>query len=241
MTTERVHLENPHMLFLFLDAANTAFSRDLGTALLLPAWCPDECVVGGQGAWLYEARTPRPEDLHSEFVHAAVPRLWGTAYDVATDGSRWTFDVFASGSLRSRIHPVAKGVKSKRLRQALDAAAAVVDFIRAEVAARRSDAPAWERCGICHPVQPPREDGEPVQPSSMFFEIVGAPHFNDHESRGWCLKRCPACGTLYKWESDYEYLVGGSETSLSITRLGDEDGQALLAKVRAIVAAKEKG
>lgn len=43
------------------------------------------------------------------------------------------------------------------------------------------------------------------------------------------LQRCPACGTYYLYETDYEYLVNGSEDEQTLTRLTDETAARYLA------------
>jgi uncharacterized C2H2 Zn-finger protein len=45
------------------------------------------------------------------------------------------------------------------------------------------------------------------------------------ELRGWrgCILRCPTCHRLYRNESEYEYLVGGSEDTYSYERVEPEE------------------
>ena len=47
-------------------------------------------------------------------------------------------------------------------------------------------------------------------------------------SRSAYLQRCPQCGTYYLYESDYEYLAGGSEDTQTLTRLLDEESTRYL-------------
>jgi len=42
------------------------------------------------------------------------------------------------------------------------------------------------------------------------------------------LKQCAACGTYYLYETDYEYLVNGSEDEEVLTRLKEEEARELL-------------
>ena len=73
-----------------------------------------------------------------------------------------------------------------------------------------------------------------------YLPILGAPVFNDHTSRGWCVKRCPACRSCYLWEADYEYLVNGAtEDSTSFTRLTTAEAAPWLERVEATVRAAQ--
>jgi hypothetical protein len=44
--------------------------------------------------------------------------------------------------------------------------------------------------------------------------------------------RCPECGTHYLYETDYEYLVNGSEDEEFLTRLTDEQAAEYLERPR---------
>ena len=46
--------------------------------------------------------------------------------------------------------------------------------------------------------------------------------FRPNDSRKLQLKRCPECGTYYLYQTDYEYLVNGSEDEEVLTRLSEE-------------------
>jgi hypothetical protein len=75
-----------------------------------------------------------------------------------------------------------------------------------------------------------------------YLEILGAPHFNDSVgSRDWCIKRCFLCGTHYHWKGDYEYLAGGTEDEITITRLAPADVPAWIETVEARVRAATAG
>lgn len=91
-----------------------------------------------------------------------------------------------------------------------------------------------EECGICqHIPDVSREfvvggemDGEGLPRQEAQLLIVGAPYFNDDRvSSRTLLKKCPECGTFYEWDYEYEYLAGGSEDDVTLTRLIDEEGQ----------------
>ena len=47
-------------------------------------------------------------------------------------------------------------------------------------------------------------------------------------SRSLLLKRCPECSRYYLYESDYEYLAGGSEDTQQLTRLSDDEAHSYL-------------
>ncbi len=47
--------------------------------------------------------------------------------------------------------------------------------------------------------------------------------YKPYSSRASMLKRCPECGTHYLYETDYEYLVNGTEDEEFLTRLKEED------------------
>ena len=52
--------------------------------------------------------------------------------------------------------------------------------------------------------------------------------FRPHSSRERKLLRCPECRTYYLYETDYEYLVNGSEDEQTLTRLTQDQAQAYL-------------
>jgi hypothetical protein len=54
--------------------------------------------------------------------------------------------------------------------------------------------------------------------------------FKPHSSRKLQLQQCPACGTYYLFESDYEFLVNGSEDEQTLKRLSDEQAAEYLAR-----------
>ncbi len=52
--------------------------------------------------------------------------------------------------------------------------------------------------------------------------------FKPHSSRALQLQQCPACKTYYLYQTDYEYLVNGSEDEQTLTRLTDAQAEAYL-------------
>ncbi len=74
------------------------------------------------------------------------------------------------------------------------------------------------------------------------LETVGAPFYNDDlNSSKTLIKVCPHCDTHYEWDYEYEFLVGGSEDDVILTRLSDEEGRRranmTLARIKATEAA----
>ena len=52
-------------------------------------------------------------------------------------------------------------------------------------------------------------------------QLVTIKDLKPDSQRAQLLLQCPACKTYYLYESDYEYLAGGSEDTQSLTRLGE--------------------
>lgn len=52
--------------------------------------------------------------------------------------------------------------------------------------------------------------------------------FRPYDSRKLQLRQCPECGAYYLYETDYEFLVGGSEDEEFLTRLMLEQAQEYL-------------
>lgn len=52
--------------------------------------------------------------------------------------------------------------------------------------------------------------------------------FKPYSSRKLQLRQCPECSTYYLYETDYEFLVGGSEDEEFLTRLTAEQAQEYL-------------
>ncbi len=52
--------------------------------------------------------------------------------------------------------------------------------------------------------------------------------FKPYSSRKLQLWQCPQCGGYYRYTSDYEYLVNGSEDEERLTRLTSEQAAAYL-------------
>jgi hypothetical protein len=68
-------------------------------------------------------------------------------------------------------------------------------------------------------------DGPGLPAAALKLDIVGAPYFDDSTSgSNSCIKRCPQCGSIFRWKNEYEYLVNGSEDDTSLVRLSIEEG-----------------
>jgi hypothetical protein len=65
------------------------------------------------------------------------------------------------------------------------------------------------------------EDGDTSLPTEA-SRLVAAEE-DPGGSRRRFVKRCPVCGTFYLYETDYEYLVNGSEDSEQLTRLTPDE------------------
>ncbi len=52
--------------------------------------------------------------------------------------------------------------------------------------------------------------------------------FKPYSSRKLQLQQCPKCSTYYRYRTDYEYLVNGSEDEEYLTRLSDEEAAEYL-------------
>lgn len=46
--------------------------------------------------------------------------------------------------------------------------------------------------------------------------------------RHMVLEQCPECGTCYLYQSDYEFLVSGTEDEQTLSRLTDEEARRYL-------------
>ncbi len=54
--------------------------------------------------------------------------------------------------------------------------------------------------------------------------------FKPYSSRKLQLQQCPQCKTYYLYETDYEFLVNGSEDEEYLRRLSEEEAAEYLAK-----------
>ncbi len=73
---------------------------------------------------------------------------------------------------------------------------------------------------------------KPMPASAAKLEVVGAPIYNKSTSYSHTvIQRCPECGTCYRWQFEYEYLVGGSEDEIDVTRLSRDEGEKEVRKI----------
>jgi len=83
-------------------------------------------------------------------------------------------------------------------------------------------------CGTCGALQD-REFGyqkygwaeDDVHLAAAAASLIVLKDFKPHSSRALQLQQCPACNTYYLYQTDYEYLVNGSEDEQTLTRLTD--------------------
>ena len=93
-----------------------------------------------------------------------------------------------------------------------------------------------ENCSICSTLKDKEyafqkygwdEDNTSLPESAYKLQMIA--DFNPNSSRAKCLKQCPECKTYYLYESDYEYLVNGTEDEQTLRRLTDEEAKEYLA------------
>ena len=65
-------------------------------------------------------------------------------------------------------------------------------------------------------------------------DLIEIHDYKPYSSRKRILKQCGACGTYYLYETDYEYLVNGSEDEEVLTRLKEEEAEELLREAKLI-------
>jgi hypothetical protein len=107
----------------------------------------------------------------------------------------------------------------------------------------------WKDCKTCGSIPAASSqfvkggefDGPGLPSASITLEIVGAPFFDDSTSgSNSCIKRCPECGSVFRWANEYEYLVNGSEDDTSLVRLSREEGEKAVADTLHAVDVKKK-
>jgi len=90
-------------------------------------------------------------------------------------------------------------------------------------------------CGICAQLKEKessfkkfgRDEGDSDLPAAA-EKLVLVKDFRPGSSRASMLKKCPECGTYYLYESDYEYLVNGTEDEEFLCRLSAGDARGIL-------------
>jgi hypothetical protein len=58
--------------------------------------------------------------------------------------------------------------------------------------------------------------------------LVAVKDLKPDSSRSLLLQQCPECGAYYLYQTDYEYLVNGSEDEQQLTRLSSAEAQDYL-------------
>jgi hypothetical protein len=72
------------------------------------------------------------------------------------------------------------------------------------------------------------DDDRPLPPEASRL-VPEEPASGCHAERDH-VKRCPLCGTFYRYLSSYEYLVNGSEDEEELRRITPEEAARLLAR-----------
>lgn len=92
-----------------------------------------------------------------------------------------------------------------------------------------------ERCHICKTLADEehgyQKGGQPQY--NAFIPLVADKlevviDFKPHSDRKRILQRCPACKTWYLYESDYEFIVPGSEDEQTLTRITNDQAAEIL-------------
>ena len=100
---------------------------------------------------------------------------------------------------------------------------------------RSADAAAHTRCSICRHLADKEaafqkygwEEDNTYLPAAA-GRLTMVKDFKPYASRKLQLHQCPECGTYYRYETDYEFLVNGSEDEEYLTRLTDEEAAKYL-------------
>ncbi len=95
----------------------------------------------------------------------------------------------------------------------------------------------WQTCCICKTIpdhsrafwKGGEQQENNLPPAMDLLVYIGDPNHR--------LMQCPECQTYYDWDSEYEFLIGGSEDEINLTRLshaeGEKRAQAVLKAVEA--------
>ena len=233
-------MQNTFELLLILEALFARLCREgkwRFEALLVTVELPERVIIGADLSHIWWS--------HDGSLNGLVARELLTKHPHAKpllllDEPYWRYSRINGGP-----HTVlARKADRKKVREAVEASLRELEVFRERVekiVASLGGEPIWKRCVICSPIPELSFFPSGGEVRSHYLEILGAPLFNDSDSsRAWCLKRCPLCATHWLWKSDYTYLVGGSETDITLQRLTDEEAQPVLKAVeeRILAAAK---
>jgi len=212
--------------------------------VLLSVDLGDLYYVGRNSNLLYYSHLGLATNLRGMFLREFLGKFWGKKPRVNVTGNIWVFDPIGSGPFPTRYTAVEDETLKSAILSAVDTFLRETEKVRKEhrklVQEAGSDVPAWKLCPICGPIPDNtynfwkggnlETDGIPA--NENLLEILGAPLFDDSTSSGhWCVKRCPECGTCYKWDFSYEYLVNGSEDEVNLIRLSDVQAREWIQKV----------
>lgn len=67
-----------------------------------------------------------------------------------------------------------------------------------------------------------------TQLPAAFTQLMLVKDLRPMGSRERKVLKCPECGAYFLYETDYEYLVNGSEDEQTLTRLTDKEGEKSL-------------
>lgn len=98
-----------------------------------------------------------------------------------------------------------------------------------------------EPCRICANLRPVesafQKYGWPENDTSLpavAAELIVVRDFRPYDSRSLQIWQCPLCGTYYLYQTDYEYLVNGSEDEETLTRLTGEEAAKYLSRPQSV-------
>ncbi len=220
--------------------------------LILPVTLREICYLGTDSFRILHSRWDKLEDLRGMLPREFLAKFWGKKPRINPITFVWVFDPFGSGPFPSRVKLIEDPSFIGTVQSAIDMFfrdLQVVHEERRKMIERASrDTPKWKLCSICNPISDLsygfwkggdlQSGGIPVNESLL--GIIGEPFFSDStSSRGWCIKRCPECGTCYKWDFDYEYLVNGTEDEITMVRLSDADAREWTQRVYETIHASE--
>lgn len=249
-------LEHPYELLLVLPAVAEACWRKrdaYGAQILLPVDLPGRHLVGFDGAMVRAAVADRPVTLRGFEPGEFITLFRGAKPVLHHHGAVHTYRD-GQGPLAKRFVPERNALRRRQVAAAVDAVVEDLGRLRDKYRelARDPDRRSrpWECCPLCHPLPDAAWCfwkgylGQPHGPGvdSNCLEILGAPLFHDRTGeRHWCIKRCPWCGTHYRWAFDYEYLVNGAtEDELTLDRLEEAAVPAWVQQVADAVRASQE-
>ncbi len=220
--------------------------------LILPVDLEEQYYLGNDSFRIYYSRLDTLQNLRGIPFRDFLAKVWGKKPRVKVTTHVWVFDPYGSGPFPTRVKKIEDQDFIKTVQSAIDTYLRDLQAVREEhrkmIERAGSNTPAWQLCSICNPIPPTSYgfwkggnlEGGGIPANENLLEILGTPFFGDStSSRGWCIKRCPECGTCYKWDFDYEYLVNGTEDEINLVRLSDADAKEWVQRVFETIHASE--